>query len=104
MDAVAARSRLVAEAELPVAALQALDQAAQRLRAARDLAQKADFTAATRLGDRHRRGPLMDVQSHERGKLHAALLLCLRLGASQSGAILDHGIPEKGPSAQGPRT
>jgi hypothetical protein len=46
-----------AEAELPVAALQALDQATQRLRAARDLAQKANFTAATRLGNRHRQPP-----------------------------------------------
>ena len=103
MDALAARSGLVAEAELPVAALQARDQAMQRLRAARDLAQKADFTAAARLGDRHRRGPLVDVQSHERGKLRAARLLCLRLGASQSGATLDHGIPETGPF-RGPRT
>jgi hypothetical protein len=42
----------------------------------------------------------VDVQSHERGKLHVARLLCLRLGAGQFGATLDHGIPKTGPSAQ----
>ena len=100
MHAVAARSGFVAEAELPMAALQALDQTMQRLRRARDLAQKADFTAAARLGDRHRRHPLVHVQPDECGRFHAARLLCLRLGAGQSGATLDHGIPETGPSAQ----
>jgi hypothetical protein len=82
IDAVAAWSGFIAEAELPVAALQALDETMQRLRRARDLAQKANFTAAASFGD------------------HAARLLYLRLGAGQSGATLDHGIPETGPSAQ----
>ena len=43
--------------------------------------QEAHFTATTKLGDRHRGGPLVDVQSHERGMLQVARLLCLRLGA-----------------------
>ena len=71
MNAVAARSGFVAEAELPVPALQPLDQAIQRLRGARDLAQEADFTAAARLGDRHRRFPLVDVQPNKRDMFHA---------------------------------
>ena len=97
MHAVAARSGFVTKAELSMAALQPLNQAMQRLRCARDLAQEADLAAAVRLGERHRGGPLVDVQPHERGMLHAARLLCLRLGASLSGATLDHGILETGP-------
>ena len=63
MHAVAARSGFVTEAELSMAALQPLDEPMQRLRGARDLAQEANLTAATRLGDRHRRHPLVHVQS-----------------------------------------
>jgi hypothetical protein len=100
MHAVAARPGFVAKAEPSMPPLQPLNQATQRLRAARNLAQEADFAGAARLGDRHRGGPLVDVQSHERGMLHAARLLCLRLGASRSGATLDHGIPETGPATQ----
>ena len=59
-----------------------------------------EVTAATRLGDRHRSHSLVHVQPDERDTFHAARLLCLRLGTGQSGATLDHGIPETGPSAQ----
>jgi hypothetical protein len=44
------------------------------------------------------------IQPDERDSFHAARLLCLRLGTGQSGATLDHGIPETGPSAQGRQT
>jgi hypothetical protein len=50
MDAVAAQSGFVAEAEPPVTALQPLEPM-QRLRTARDLAQEAHFAAPARLGD-----------------------------------------------------
>jgi hypothetical protein len=93
-----------AEAELPVAALLALDETMQRLRRARDLAQKANVTAAASFGDRHRRHSLVHVQPDERGRFHAVRLLCLRLGAGQSGATLDHGIPETGPFSSAGRT
>jgi len=101
MHNVTARSGFVTEAELPMAALQPLDEPTQRLRGARDLAQKTHFAAAARLGGRHRRHSLVHIQPDERGSFHAARLLCLRLGAGQSGATLDHDIPETRPSAQG---
>jgi hypothetical protein len=97
MHAVPARTGFVAEVEPPVAVLQAPDQAVQRLRTARDLAQEAHFAAAASLGDRHRRHSLVHVQPDKRDSFHAARLLCLRLGAGQSGTTLDHGIPETGP-------
>jgi hypothetical protein len=83
-----------------VADLQPLYQPMQRLRGARDLAQEAHFAAPARLGDRYRGHSLVHVQLDERDRFHAARLLCLRLGAGQSGATLDYGIPETGPSAQ----
>jgi hypothetical protein len=73
----------------------------QRLRRARDLAEKADLAVAPGIGDGHRGDPLVHVQPDECGRFHAASLLCLTLGAGRSGATLDPDIPEAGASAQG---
>ena len=88
------------------------DHPGDRLRDILDLARadrgdhaQRDHALRVRPGAHRVRGdpPLADAQSHERGKLHATRLLCLRLGASQSGATLDRGIPETGPFGSGGR-
>jgi hypothetical protein len=65
----------------------------ERLKAVRytSLPKSRPFTTNRKLG------------SDECGRFHAARLLCLRLGAGQSGATLDPGIPETGPFSSGPR-
>jgi hypothetical protein len=100
MHAITAGASLVTEVKPPARPSQLLDQAAQRLRRRRDLAMKAHFAAATSFSNRHRRAPLVDVQSHECAMLHIARLLSMRLGTRLPGATLDTCILETGASAQ----
>ena len=75
MDPVAARAGFIAEVKPAIRPPEFFDEASQCLGCTRNLAMKTHLATATSFRDRYRGASLMDVQSHECGKLHLARLL-----------------------------
>jgi hypothetical protein len=89
---VTARAGLVTHPELLAAPPRAFDQPADHLGPVLHASQMPHLAIATARRDRHCDRRLVDIQPHERDRLHQARLLCLRPCAGQSGATLDMGI------------
>jgi hypothetical protein len=83
--AVAAGPGFVPKRQCAIALRQPLDQFLDGIRPVEKIAELQDLAASSALGDRL----LVDIETHKNGSVHQARPPCLRLGASQPGAILD---------------
>jgi len=97
LQAVAAWTGLVTEAQLPPSPGQTFRQLGDDLGAVRESAELPDLATPDAFRNRHGDRRLVDVHADKRDAAHQARSPCRRIGAGQPGATLDGCMPWSGP-------